>query len=197
MHFKVFNNEILAPLKCGSTYLGMVYPNGIIDVTHLDLPNLKGISKIVIREPFEHLQSALHTEILLWYALNPSESLSVDTATPIIERFINSDTNPLGTPHWDVNYYEHLYKFWKRSNGSIKIIHISNLTPFLKERYNVDVKHDKFSYGITTHVRNFKYAYTTKEKLSKWIETSLPKLWKDLTKKLPKADKFYNLMIND
>jgi hypothetical protein len=196
MQYKIFNNEILAPLKCGSTYLAMAYPNDIIEITHHSLLDLTGISTIIIREPFEHLQSALHTEILMWYILNPSETLSVDTATPLIKRFINSKSNPDGTNHWDVNYYEHLYKFWKRNKGSIKIVDVSNLTPFLKDRYNIDIEHNKFSYGIPAHVGNFKYAYTTKQKLAKWIETSLPKLWKDLTKKLPKADKFYNLMIN-
>lgn len=197
MQFKIFNNEILTPLKCGSTYLGMVYPKDIIEITYNDLQDLKGISTIVIRDPFEHLQSALHTEILMWYILNPSESLSVDTATPLIKRFINSKSNPFGTNHWDVNYYEYLYKFWKQNKGSIKIVDTSNLTPFLKERYNIDIKHDKFSYGITAHFGRFKYAYTTKQNLSKWIETSLPKLWDSLTKKLPKAYKFYNLMIDD
>ena len=196
MQFKIFNNEILAPLKCGTTYLAMVYPNDIIEINHTNLLDLTGISTIIIREPFEHLQSALHTEILMWYAQNPSESLSVDTVTPIMKRFINVDSNPLATPHWDANYYERLYKFWKQSKGSIKIVHLSDLTQFIKEKYNIDMEHNKFSYGITTQVGNFKYAYTTKQNLSKWIETSLPKLWKALTKKLPKADKFYKLMIN-
>jgi hypothetical protein len=197
MQYKIFNNEILAPLKCGTTYLEMVYPDDIVEINNHNLLGLTGISTIIIREPFEHLQSALHTEILMWYLYNPSESLSIDTVTPIIKRFINVDSNPLATPHWDVNYYEHLYKFWKLSKGSIKIVQTSDLTPFLKERYNIDIKHDKFSYGITSYAGKFKYAYTNKQKLAKWIETSLPKLWENLTKKLPKADKFYKLMIND
>lgn len=196
MQFKIFNNQILTPLKCGSTYLEMVYPNDIQNAGYDELSDLERISTIIIREPFDHLQSALHTEILMWYALNPSESLSIDTATPLIKNFINSDSNPRGTTHWDVNYYEHLYKFWKSNKDSIKIVHISNLTPFLKERYDVDIPHDKFSYGIPAHNGRFKYAFTSKQKLSKWIETALPELWNDLTKELPKADKFYNLMIN-
>jgi hypothetical protein len=197
MQYKIFNNEILAPLKCGTTYLEMVYPDDIVEINNHNLLGLTGISTIIIREPFEHLESALHTEILMWYLYNPSESLSIDTVTPIIKRFINVDSNPLATPHWDVNYYEHLYKFWKLSKSSIKIVQTSDLTPFLKERYNIDIKHDKFSYGITSYAGKFKYAYTNKQKLAKWIETSLPKLWENLTKKLPKADKFYKLMIND
>jgi len=196
MKFHVVNNEILVPLKCGSTYLEKIYPDNIVDINYCDLPNLKGISTIIIREPIEHLQSALHTEILMWYAQNPSESLSVDTATPIIKRFINVDSNLLPTPHWDVNYYEHLYKFWKRSKGSIKIVHTSDLTQFIKEKYKIDNPHDKFSYGIPAHRGEFKYAYTTKQELAKWIEKTLPELWDELVKEIPKANKFYNLIIN-
>ena len=204
MQFKVFNNEILTPHKCGTTYLEKVFPNDIqtadyrIKDSSFDDKeyNMKIISTIIIREPFEHLQSALHTEIFSWYLSNPSESLSIDIVTPLIKNFINTDDNQYGTTHWDVNYYEYLYKFWKGNRDLIKIIHISNLSPFLKERYNIDIPHDRFSYGIPAQGENFKYSSITKQELSKWIETNLPELWYEVIKELPKADKFYNLMIN-
>jgi hypothetical protein len=196
VRYKIFNNQILVPLKCGSTYMEMVYPNDIVDVGYDELLYIKDITTIIIREPLEHLQSALHTEILMWYALNPKESLSVDTATPLIKKFINTDSNPEGTTHWDVNYYEHLYKFWKRNHSTIKIVKVSDLSPFLKENYDVDLVHDKFSYGIPAIGGKFKYVYTTKQKISKWIEETMPDIWNELIKDIPKADKFYNLMVN-
>jgi hypothetical protein len=174
----------------------MVYPDNIIDVGYDNLPQFKDVTAIIIREPLEHLQSALHTELLMWYALNPGESLSVDTATPLVKKFINTDSNTRGTTHWDVNYYEHLYKFWKRNRNIIKIVNVSELSPFLKENYDIDLVHDKFSYGIPAHSGRFKYAFTTKQKLAKWIEETLPDIWNELIKDIPKADKFYNLMIN-
>jgi len=195
MQFKIFKNEILTPLKCGSTYMEMVYPDNIIEINYDTLPQYKDVTAIIIREPLEHLQSALHTEILMWYVLNPGESLSIDTATPLIKNFINTDLNPRGTTHWDVNYYEYLYKFWKQNRNTIKVVNVSNLSPFLKENYDVDLVHDKFSYGIPAHASQFKYAYTTKQTLAKWIEETLPELWDALIKELPKADKFYNLLI--
>ena len=205
MQFKVFNNEILTPHKCGTTYLEKVFPNDILmadyRINHLSFLNnkmydMKTISTIIIREPLEHLQSALHTEIFSWYLSNPSESLSIDIVTPLIKNFINTDDNQYGTTHWDINYYEYLYKFWKGNRDLIKIVQISNLTSFLKERYNIDIPHDKFSYGIPAQGENFKYSSITKQELSKWIETNLPELWYEVIKELPKADKFYNLMIN-
>jgi len=204
MQFKVFNNEILTPHKCGTTYLQKVFPNGIQTADYRikdsrfnnEECSIKIISTIIIREPLDHLQSALHTELLGWYALNLGESLSINNVIPLIKNFINTDDNQYGTTHWDVNYYEYLYKLWKGNRDLIKIIHISNLSPFLKERYNIDIIHDKFSYGIAAQGEKFKYSFITKKALSKWIETNLTELWCELIKELPKANKFYNLMIN-
>ena len=196
MNFHVVNNEILVPLKCGSTYLEGIYPDNIININYSDLPNLKGISAIIIREPLEHLQSALHTELLGWLWENPNEKLSTETMIPLINNFITHKLNPVGTTHWDINYYEHLYKFWKQNKDTIKIVHVSDLTDFIKQKYGIDIPHDKFSYGIPAHGGNFKYEYTTKKKLAKWIEETLPDLWNELLNELPKANKFYNLIIN-
>lgn len=196
MQYKIFNNQILVPLKCGSTYMEMVYPNDIIELGSYELSDIKDISVIVLREPLDHLQSALHTELLTWYAFNPGKSLSIDTAIPLIKKFINTDSNVGGTTHWDVNYYQHLYKFWNLNRNTIKVIHVSNLTDFIKQECGVDIPHDKFSYGIPAYGRRFKYAFTTKQKLAKWIEQTLPDMWNDLIKDIPNADRFYNLMIN-
>lgn len=197
MRFHVVNNEILVPLKCGSTYLERIYPDNIGDIGYNELPTLKGISTIILREPLEHLQSALHTELLGWLQQHPTEILSTENMIPLINNFITNELNPFGTTHWDVTYYEHLYKFWKRNRTTLKVIHVSNLTDFIKQKYEIDKPHDKFSYGIFAHGGQFKYAYTTKQKLAKWIEETLPDMWNDLIKDIPKADKFYNLMIND
>jgi hypothetical protein len=197
MKFRVVNNEILVPLKCGSTYLESIYPNNIIDINYCDLPNLKGISTIILREPIEHLQSALHTELLGWLHDNPAKNFSTETVIPLINNFITRPGNPVGTTHWDINYYEHLYNFWKHNRNTLKVIHLSNLTDFIKQEYGIDIPHDKFSYGIRAWGGKFKYAYTSKEKLSKWIEETLPELWNELVKDLPKAEKFYNHLINE
>ncbi len=196
MRFKIFNNQILVPLKCGTTYMEIVYPNNVVDAGYDELLYIKDITTIIIREPLEHLQSALHTELLGWYHLHPNERLSTETVTPLIKNFINTDLNPFGTTHWDINYYEHLYKFWKQNRNTLKVVHISDLTDFIKKEYEIDIPHNKFSYGIPALSSKFKYVYTTKQKLSKWIEETLPELWNELVKDLPKANKFYNLIIN-
>jgi hypothetical protein len=175
----------------------MLYPDNIINVDYSDLPNLTDISTIVVREPLEHLQSALHTELLGWLWENLNEKLSTKNMIPLINNFITDELNQAGTTHWDINYYEHLYKFWKQNKDTIKVIHILDLTDFIKQEYGIDIPHDKFSYGISRLVDKFKYAYTSKEKLSKWIEETLPELWNEVVKELPKAEKFYNHLINE
>ena len=193
MNFHVVNDEILVPVKCGSTYLDRIFPNNIVNIWfYRDLINLKGISTIIIREPLEHLQSALHTELLNWLFDNPTEKIEPNNMIPLISNFLGN-----GTTHWDINYYEHIYKFWKQNKDTIKIVHVSNLTDFLKQKYGIDIPHDKFGYGIPRLAGKFKYAYTSKEKLSKWIEETLPELWNEVVKDLPKAEKFYNHLINE
>ena len=193
MNFHVVNDEILVPVKCGSTYLDRIFPNNIVNIWfYRDLINLKGISTIIIREPLEHLQSALHTELLNWLFDNPTEKIEPNNMIPLISNFLGN-----GTTHWDINYYEHIYKFWKQNKDTIKIVHVSNLTDFLKQKYGIDIPHDKFGYGISRLAGKFKYAYTSKEKLSKWIEETLPELWNEVVKDLPKAEKFYNHLINE
>ena len=196
MQFKIFNNQILVPLKCGTTYMEMLYPDNIVNVDYSDLPNLTDISTIVVREPLGHLQSALHTELLGWLWENPNKKLSTENMIPLINNFITDELNQVGTTHWDINYYEHLYKFWKQYHNRIKIIHISNLTDFIKQEYGIDIPHDKFSYGIPEIGIGFKYRYTTKQKLAKWIEETMPDLWNELVKDMDRANKFYNLLIN-
>ena len=198
MDFHIVNNEILVPVKCGTTYLESIYPGNFISIgLYSHLYNFKGISAIIIREPLEHLQSALHTELLRWYKLHPSEKLSAETAIPLINNFITNESNPFGTTHWDINYYEHIYKVWKQNKNTIKIIHVSNLTDFIQQKYGINIPHNKFSYGIPASDTGFRYRYTTKQKLSKWIEETLPELWNEVVKDLPKAEKFYNHLINE
>ena len=203
MNFHVVNNEILVPVKCGTTYLESIFPGNFISIgsnlsinLYSRLYNLKGISAIIIKEPLEHLQSALHTELFRWYNLHPSEKLSAETATPLINNFITNESNPVGTTHWDINYYEHLYKFWKHNRNTLKVVHISELTDFIKQEYGIDMSHDKFSYGVPAFDTRFKYRYTTKQKLAKWIEETMPDLWNELVKDMGRANKFYNLLIN-
>ena len=189
----LFDNKLLVPKKCGSTYSYNIFTDVVsteYDIEHLY--SIKNTITIVIREPLEHLQSALHTELLGWLFDNPTEKIEANNMIPLISNFLGN-----GTTHWDINYYEHIYKFWKQNQNTIKIIHISNLTDFIQQKYGINIPHNKFSYGILKLVGKFKYAYITKQKLSKWIEETLPELWNEVVKDLPKAEKFYNHLINE
>jgi hypothetical protein len=193
MRAVLFDNKLLVPKKCGSTYSYNIFTDVVsneYDIEHLY--SIKNTITIVIREPVEHLQSALHTELLGWLFDNPTEKIEPNNMIPLISNFLGN-----GTTHWDINYYEDIYKFWKTTNKQNKIIHLNQLSKFVEENYGLAVPNDKFSYGIRHLAGKFKYAYTSKEKLSKWIEETLPELWNELVKDLPKAEKFYNHLINE
>ena len=72
MRAVLFDNKLLVPKKCGSTYSYNIFTDVVsteYDIEHLY--SIKNTITIVIREPIEHLQSALHTELLGWLFDNP------------------------------------------------------------------------------------------------------------------------------
>lgn len=193
MRAVLFDNKLLVPKKCGSTYSYNIFTDVVSTEYNIEhLYSIKNTITIVIREPLEHLQSALHTELLGWLFDNPTEKIEPNNMIPLISNFLGN-----GTTHWDINYYEYIYKFWKTTKKQNKIIHLNQLSKFIEEKYGLSIPNDKFGYGIPRLAGKFKYAYTSKEKLSKWIEETLPELWNEVVKDLPKAEKFYNHLINE
>ena len=137
MGFQLFDNRILAPLKCGTRYLSKAYT--FVDFNYYEVTDFSNIEYLIIREPYELLKSALHTEFILHKELYGFEiHLSNYLDKLILENY---------STHWTYSMYEEIYWMYFKSNKKIKVIHLSNLTDFMKQNgYNM--KYLQYNYNF-------------------------------------------------
>jgi hypothetical protein len=65
MKLKIYENSIIAPLKCGTRFLDSIWKPLPINETNLYLHCSSEIKKyIVLRPPLEHFKSAIQTETI-------------------------------------------------------------------------------------------------------------------------------------
>jgi len=134
MNIQVFENKIIAPNKCGTRYLRLIFEHK--QFTHLFLPKIKGKTYFIIREPLEHLKSALHTELL-----GVKDTIEFDKK---FNRFL-SET---GTIHYVNNLYQIIY-FYKEKNPNCKIVELHNLSDLLMD-LGYNIPYNKWNYNLST-----------------------------------------------
>jgi len=137
MGFQLFDNRILAPLKCGTRYLSKVYT--FVDFNYYEITDFSNIEYLIIREPYELLKSALHTEFILHKELYGFEMHFGNYLDKLIlENYCS---------HWSYYMYEQMYWIYFKSNKKIKVIHLSNLTDFMKqEGYNMKYTQSNYDF---------------------------------------------------
>ena len=195
MHLKIYNNTLLAPLKCGTRYLDMVFNHtgdgfDIVEFkTKLFLPN---ITDIVVRPPIEHLTSALHTAILTEYNdTERNKDIPVDLKR-VIDGFCRYEKTDDLNGHWRHDLYETLYWIWRRNKNTINIIELKDLSLYL-QKLNIKKlpKYDSKDYDFHFH----KY-WCTKDEIMLFIKTNYPTQWGNLMTQVQEANKFYDSLIN-
>ena len=137
MAFQLFDNRILVPLKCGTRYISKAYT--FVDFNCYETTDFSNIEYVIIREPYEQFKSALHTEYILYEEINGSE---MDFGNYLDKLILENYCS-----HWTYHMYEQIYWIYFKSGKKIKVIHLSNLTDFMKqEGYNM--KHIKSNYDF-------------------------------------------------
>ncbi len=117
MDIKLFDNRILAPSKCGTRHLRKIFTDVRFDI---NVHNINNISHIIIRNPYEHFESAIHTEYLNY------------TSSPrYLDHIIYGAISKNGIGHWHPNTYQFLYSIFLK-NTNIQTIELSNLSTFLE-----------------------------------------------------------------
>jgi hypothetical protein len=99
MDIKLFDGRILAPSKCGTRHLRKIYTDVRFDI---NVHNINNISHIIIRNPYEHFESAIHTEYLN-YTNSPQ----------YLDHIIYGAISNNGIGHWHPNTYQFLYSIVK------------------------------------------------------------------------------------
>ena len=195
MHIKLYNNgELLVPLKCGSRYLDKIFKDNSkgFDIREFQQTLFTKIKTIVVRPPFEHLSSALHTAILTYYNdTGKNENIPIDY-TPIIEEFCFYNKVSSQNTHWRYDLYETFYGLWRTNRNNVNVIELKDLSLYLKT-----IGIEKLPEYNSKEYDFSKYDYwCSKEELMLFIKTSFPDQWKNLMKQVTEAEIFYNALIN-
>lgn len=130
MDIKIFDNKILAPSKCGTRYLRKVFTDRRFNV---NTDSIDGISHIVIRNPYEHFESAIHTEYL-----NYTDSIEN------IDHIICGVNSNDGIGHWHPKTYQFLYSVFLK-NKNIEIVDLPNLSQLI-ESFGYSTPYEKSEY---------------------------------------------------
>ena len=191
MNFKLFNNDsIMAPLKCGTRYLEKVFGEPSSQISSHAIGGklfIKNLQTIVVRQPFEHLSSALHTEILGSIQTNEETDIK-----DILDEFVSFDPLNRQNTHWEKNTYKNLYWYWRRNRACTNVVDLKDLSSHLEElKIEKIEKYDSKEYNFN----HYKF-WCSKEDLMLFIKTNYQKEWKNLMEQIHDSNAFYNYLIN-
>lgn len=178
MDIKLFDNRILAPSKCGTRYLRKVYSDKRFDI---NVDNINNITHIIVRNPYEHFESALHTEYINYKTTNDT----MDGVHHIMDGVITSN----GIGHWHPQLYRFLYSIFNK-NKSIKVIDLSKLSSFLKSE-GYDMMYDKSEYDWSSFSH-----WKSKEEVISDLKIEFKNEFKIIEDKLQSELIYYNKLVN-
>lgn len=196
MRLKTYNNgKILAPLKCGTRFLDETFGGHKEDIGLEDLmlnqSILKNIELIVIREPLKHIESVLHTEILGKWRLSSEPSLK--DVEKIMESFMYKQNDGIeGGTHYSSHLYLHLYYYWKRNKNKIKVIHLNELSSYLKSKGFDLPEYAPNKYDFN----NYEHWYS-KEDLMLSIKSNYPVIWDNYMLQVKESQLYYDSLISN
>jgi len=191
MNYKLFNDDsILAPLKCGTRYLEKVFGEPSSQISSHAIGGklfIENLQTIVVRQPFEHLSSALHTEILGSIQTNEETDIK-----DILDEFLSFDPLNKQNTHWDKNMYKNLYWYWRRNRERTDVIDLKDLSSYLQKLKIKKIEnYDSNEYNFN----HYKF-WCSKEDLMLFIKTNYKKEWENLMEQVDNSNVFYNHLIN-
>ena len=189
MNINIFKKVFLVPPKCGSRFFEEHFENR----EHIPLFKLKDskfideIKFIVLREPFEHMISAIHTEFINFW--NNGDKRGNLTEKDVMNFIINYDEHA----HWHPHLFLELYLFILKFKKPPTIIMLNDLNDFVKNKLN-----KTYSTGFTKTKYDFseKKTYISKDDLwDIYIKKNYPKEWEMFSKLVERDMFFYNKLI--
>ncbi len=170
------NGTILTPHKCGTKYLNQVFNRSKQD----NVFNLKDLYRydfkwLIVRDPYEHLLSAL-TSVYN----NTDESITLD-------ELMNRFTNGLD-PHWIPDFYEVILSYTE--NHSLTLVRLSDLTFFIE--HELKLVPPKFLPKYGTQISRS----LSKEELINKIKTDYSSKWNTLMELVETETTRYNLLFH-
>jgi hypothetical protein len=169
MNFKIFDDKIVVPTKCGTRYCEQIFPTYENVWDYHWYPSKDILNKtywIVYRHPIKHLISALQTEMLMVFNGNDSSTIEM-----ILDRFLSDS----GTTHWSNQICQDLYNHWSKNHRKVNLIEINDLSSTL----------ESLGYGIVDFNES-DYAFNnlpilkSKEECIEYIKQHHPQHWDTL-----------------
>lgn len=196
MVIEIFNGEIGVPAKCGTRFFSKTKKSperteGYWTREFLGLPNQfaeyripteeakwKKLKYFIVRDPFEHLKSALHTDLVICWD-------DLDKVKSILDTYMNE----YGDTHYNPVLYKSVFDLFKEWKMKVKCIDISGVSEFLKER-GFDIPYIKEEYAFK-HNPNWK----SKEECVEIVQTNFPDEWNTLVKFCNRDREYYEYLI--
>ena len=132
MIINIFKEIFLVPPKCGSRFFEEYFgERKTIDLFELKKSEfIDKIQWIVLRDPFEHLKSAVHTEFINFF--NGSHHKSNITERDLLDYILKIDSQS----HWHRHNFRELYLFILKFKKPPTIIMLDDLNHFVKNVLN-------------------------------------------------------------
>lgn len=170
-----YNGTILTPHKCGTKYLNKVFKKSrqenVVPFNDIFTMDFKWL---IVRDPFEHLLSALTT------VYNSKES--VRDLSETLNRFINAlDV------HWNNTFYKDMLSH--SLNHSFTLVELSNLTSFVNNELKLVAPPMLNRYGT-------QIIYMTKDVLIDKIKLEYPYEWDVLMKLVELENSSYKMLFD-
>jgi hypothetical protein len=194
MNIKIYDNKIIAPVKHGTRYLDKVFGDCVHysenaffkEIEFSSHRKWRGIDMYILyRHPYEHLVSALHTEIL-------NKDVSNFTIENIISQFISST----GAIHWTPHLLERTYTSWCHSNKhKVHLVHLSELSKLLNDLGYKNLP--TYDYNDYQFKDVFKTNWISKDDIVDLVVNTFPDEWDEMVKLIEQEMLYYNKIQNN
>ena len=180
----LYENHIMSSAKCGSRFL-----DSILDKKERLLPqelltNLPKVDYIVIRNPYEHLISALHTDLLhVW-----NKEWEGQTEEDIIRGYSTEE----GGSHYWMYLYKTIYEYWEATNKSAKIILLHQLNILIDEM-GIEYTFEEEAYNWDGYFE----IYKSKGEIIKYVIDTYPNEYKLMMGGVLMEQQYYHKFIDE
>ena len=206
MVIEIFNGEIGVPAKCGTRFFSKTQknpdrmegywsrevtslvtslPTNIINTEFQTAEKLnwevwRCLKYFVIRNPMEHLMSALHTDMVtcLW---------DISEIKIVLDKYLSEYGDTLYHP----NLYCLLYILFKELKINPKCMDISEVSLFISNS-GFDIQYDKDEYSFKDTIN-----WKSKEEGIELVKTNFPIEWDKLVRHTIKDTEYYNYLLSN
>jgi hypothetical protein len=145
MKLKIYENSIVAPLKCGTRFLDSIWKPFLIHENDLYSYSLNNeIKYIILRPPLEHFKAAIQTETVGML----KQYKNGDRFENFRKTYIDNLAKNENTRHWSNTFYELILKIKEKNTKNIDIIQLASLSDFINAKLGYTIPYNRESYNF-------------------------------------------------